>query len=291
MSLKPCPQCGKMISDKAERCPKCGLDVRSLYSAENSQATQNINNPPINEKTAINNTSTQPPNNENPSHQGDPSFIKEPPYNEVSYIEKPKKSRSGLWISVCIILAVGIGAAIWIPVHLHNEKLKAEHLALLEQQRLDSIAAVREDSIKRAEIERIEKARQDSIKEEDELRLLPKYLCGNTFKNLEKIGFKKVYEEKHDVPDEPGLTEGEIIYERILNGRKIVYRFSFDTSSYSDFTFYDKEDLNKFISALKSIGYKKGEYNYYVRYKNGEEDWNYPPISIDGNVIGVSVDY
>ena len=151
MALKPCPQCGKMISDKAETCPKCGLDIKNLYSAENSQGTQNINNPPINENAELNNISIQPPINEKPSHQGDPSFIKEHSSNEASsYTGQMKKSRTGLWIVLSIILAVGIGAAIWIPVHLHNEKLLTpeEEVRKFGSYFVEKISAGQLDSIK-----------------------------------------------------------------------------------------------------------------------------------------------
>ena len=282
MALKPCPQCGKMISDKAERCPKCGLDVKSLYLEENSQGTQNINNPPINEKAVINNTSTQPPNYENPSHQGDPSVIKEPSYNEVSsYTENPKKSRTGIWICVCIILAVGIGAAIWIPIYKHNEKIKAEHLALLEQQRLDSIAAVE------AEMARLEQMRLDSIEFENSHRLtadiwftkgatLMKNHCLNTIKNMDFEPGEIVNTGKVDGEVEYELFDSRYIpYYRTINGRKIEIRDhqykllrwggSGEPATNSewvggteiDIIFYDKNDYEDLKRSLKSIGLKR----------------------------------
>ena len=130
--MKPCPRCGKMISDKATKCPQCGLDVNNISSTGNSQDPQNINRPPVNEWS---------------SQQGQPPFI-----------EPPRKSKKGLWIGLIILLAVGIGAAIWIPVYRHNEKLKAEQLAIIEQHRRDSIAAVE------AELARLEQQRLDSIR-------------------------------------------------------------------------------------------------------------------------------
>ena len=150
MALKPCPQCGKMISDKAERCPKCGLDLRNTSEQAKAPDAQNISQQPLIEK---------PTANEGSAYRSNPTII-ERHYKsgQPARIDKPKKSRIGLWICVCIILVVGIGAAIWIPVHFHNEKLKAEHLALLEQQRMDSIAAVE------AELARLEQHRKDSIK-------------------------------------------------------------------------------------------------------------------------------
>lgn len=149
MALKPCPRCGKLISDKAERCPKCGLDVRNFSSPGNSQGTQNIRSSSIIEKTAINNSFTQLPINEM-SFQHTLPINKEGSFyvGNQSYIEPPKKSKTGLWICVSIILAVGIGAAIWIPVHLHNEKLKAKQLALLEQHRLASIAMAEAEGVR-----------------------------------------------------------------------------------------------------------------------------------------------
>ena len=150
MALKPCPRCGKMISDKAERCPQCGLDVMNINSAQNPQNQQPKSRPTIIDK---------------PLPQGQPTIIEKPSQDEyTTLIEQPKKSKKGLWICLCIILAIGIGAAIWIPVHRHNEKLRAEHIALLEQQRLDSIAAVE------AELARLEQIRQDSIRQDSIFR-------------------------------------------------------------------------------------------------------------------------
>ena len=129
MALKPCPRCGKMISDKAERCPKCALDLRNTSTQENARGARNAPQSPIIGKSTANDV---------PAQRSNPTVIPGP-YQSVQpkKIVKPKKSKTGLWIFLCIILAVGIGAAIWIPIYRNKEKL---NMALLEQRRLDSIA-------------------------------------------------------------------------------------------------------------------------------------------------------
>ena len=54
MALKPCPQCGKMISNKAERCPKCGLDLRNTSEQAKAPDAKNISQQPLIEKPTAN---------------------------------------------------------------------------------------------------------------------------------------------------------------------------------------------------------------------------------------------
>ena len=285
MALKPCPQCGKMISDKAEKCPKCGLDIKNLYSAENSQGTQNINNPPINEKTALNNTSTHQPSNEGPFNQGVSSSINEPSYNEVSsYKENPKKSRTGLWICVCIILAVSMGAAIWIPIYKHNEKIKAEQLARIILHRRDSIAAVE------AELARLEQMRLDSIKLEqykqsiDNQFVTPKDIF-TSYKKGWTDGVKKMLNAKgYELTDirkfeEQWYDEGTFInteWTYALESTNPEYKVwnkvrLFDQGDEGEICyieFCDEEHLQSFIQQSLKLGLKKekiGKNSFYRR--------------------------
>ena len=268
MALKPCPRCGKMISDKAERCPQCGLDVKNLNSAHNPQYQQNNSHPTIIDR---------------PLQQGQPTIIDRPSQDEYpTIIEYPKKSKRGLWIFLSIILVVGIGAAIWIPIHHHNEKLKAEQLAIIEQQRLDSIAAVEEQ------------IRQDSIEFENTHRLtadiwftkgdpFTKNNWVKTIKNMDFEPGKIVNTGKVDGEVEYELFDSRYIpYYRTINGRKIEIRdhqykllseggsepFPVTNSEWVggteiDIIFYDKNDYEDLKKSLKSMGLKKKE-NYWT---------------------------
>ena len=142
MALKPCPQCGKMISDKAERCPKCGLDLRNTSEQAKAPDAQNILQQPLIEK---------PTANEGSEYRSNPTIIERHYQSgQPTRIDKPKKSKRGLWIFLSIILAVGIGAAIWIPVHLHNEKLLTpeEEVRKFGSYFVEKISAGQLDSIK-----------------------------------------------------------------------------------------------------------------------------------------------
>ncbi|MCH5223981.1 MAG: hypothetical protein J1E82_08050, partial [Muribaculaceae bacterium] len=177
---------------------------------------------------------------------------------------------------------VGIGAAIWIPVHLHNEKLKAEHLALLEQQRLDSISAV-EAELARLEQLRQDSIRQDSIKNEEAYRIHPKMFKYGNFSKLKSLGFKKVDEEYEDSGDGPDYHY--VKYERVFNGRKTIYEITEWGSSNSSLTFEDNGDKDFFLKELKGLGYKKNGRSY------ENTNYEYPPIYIEGNKIFIAIDY
>ncbi|MCH5318206.1 MAG: hypothetical protein J1E38_00680 [Paramuribaculum sp.] len=132
MALRDCPECGKMISDKAERCPHCGVDPR--------EATEKVTpeRKPVEATTAYSSKGTN-------------------------------DSRSGGKKKLCLILVplilIGVGVAIWVPVYQHK-KAEAEEQARLEQIRQDSIAAVE------AELARLEQLRQDSIAKEEKRKAL-----------------------------------------------------------------------------------------------------------------------
>ena len=141
MSLKPCPQCGKMISDKAERCPKCGLDLRNTSEQAKAPDAQNISQQPLIEK---------PTANEGSAYRSNPTIIERHYQSgQHAWIDKPKKSKRGLWIVLSIILAIGIGAAIWIPLY-HNQKLKKpeEEVRKFGSYFVEKISAGQLDSIK-----------------------------------------------------------------------------------------------------------------------------------------------
>ena len=134
MALKPCPRCGKMISDKAERCPQCGLEVKNINSAHNPQYQQNNSHPTIFDR---------------PLQQSQPTIIEKPSQDEYpTVIEYPKKSKKGLWIFLSIVLAVVIGAAIWIPIHHHNEKLPEEKVRIFGSYFVEKVLSGQLDSIK-----------------------------------------------------------------------------------------------------------------------------------------------
>ena len=278
MALRPCPRCGKMISDKAEKCPHCGLDVKNFSSIGPSQELQNVSPPPTTEYRI---PQGSPQVTENNSYEGN-----------YPYIEPPKKSRTVLWIFLGIIIAVGIGAAIWIPIHHHNEKMKAEHLALLEQQRLDSIAAVE------AELARQEQMRCDSIKLEqykqsiDNQFVTPKDIF-TSYKNGRTDGVKKMLKAKgYELTntrkvEEQWYDEGTFInteWTYALESTNPEYKVwnkvrLFDQGDEGEICyieFCDDEHLQSFIQQSLKLGLKEekiGESIFYRRNSGNYDDW------------------
>ena len=167
MALKPCPQCGKMISDKAEKCPQCGLDIKNFPPEEISSDIHDVGNTSIIEKSIIS-------DNSEPIEQ---AVLTEKYLSVENPIvnKKKNKTRKWLWFWLCFTWLVGIGAAIWIPIYRHNEKLNDRELVLKEMQRLDSVADVESKKLElinnqkldsmaavETEPERLEQVRQDS---------------------------------------------------------------------------------------------------------------------------------
>ena len=243
------------------------MDVKNINSAHNPQYQQNNSHPTIIDR---------------PLQQGQPTIIEKPSQDEYpTIIEHPKKSKKGLWIFLSIILVVGIGAAIWISIHHHNEKLKAEQLALIEQQRLDSIAAVEAELAKLEQL-RLDSIRQNSIKDEEANRIHPKMFKYGNFSKLESLGFKKVY-EKYEEGDQ--LDFQYCKYERVFNGRKTIYDYYEGGSTNSSLTFEDKDDKYLFLKELKGLGYKKSGNSYETT------NFDYPPIYVEGDKIYIAIDY
>ena len=279
MALKPCPRCGNYISDKAVRCPKCGLYLRNTSGQAKAPDAQNISQQTLNEK---------PTANEGSANRSNPTIIERPYQSgQPARIDKPKKSKTGLWIFLCIILAVGIGAAIWIPVHHHNEKLKAEHLALLEQQRLDSIAAVE------AELARIEQQRRDSIEFEqykqsiDNQFVTPKDIF-TSYKNGWTDGVKKMLKARgyeltntrkfeEEWYDEGTFINTEWTYTlespnpeyKVWN--KVKLQDQGDEGEICYIEFCDEEHLQSFIKQSLKLGLKKEKGSNY--YRRDSEDY------------------
>lgn len=141
------------------------------------------------------------------------------------------------------------------------EENQAEDQAMAAQARLDSI-------------------RQDSIANEENLRIKPQYLSYDTDfqKKIKSLGFKKVKEKVEETED--GIEEGEVRYERVLNGRKIIYEKSWDTCTVEILTFQDPSDLKRFKEDMLNFGYKKEGENYVSKKQS-----NYPELSIEGNKI------
>lgn len=255
MALRDCPECGKKISDKAERCPHCGVDPR--------KARENV----APERKPVEATTAYGSNEPNNGSGG---------------------GKKKLWLILVPLILIGIGIAIWVPVYQHK---KAEELARIEQMRQDSIAAVeaelarieqlRQDSIKAAE---------DSIKREEEFRVHPSIFKGGNYSaKLEKLGFKLIRHNVHEYEDGP--DEEEEIYERVFNNRKITYVFWSDSSSGAHITFEDKGDFDQFVKEMKAIGYRKGANDWPGTY-SVPNNWDYAPMTIGKNQrIHISMDY
>lgn len=111
-------------------------------------------------------------------------------------------------------------------------------------EQLAKIEAARRDSI-----------RQDSIEEEERMRvtykLLTPYEGIPKVKELKKLGFKLKYEKTGGQGAEYGLPSKEGEYERIFNGRKITYIYSTCDDVREYFYFEDKRDFDFFLKDLK----------------------------------------
>ena len=148
----------------------------------------------------------------------------------------------------------------------------------------DSIAAVeaaREEALRIAEQARLDSIRLDSIENEENLRIKPQYFSYDidSQKKMKSLGFKKV-REKIGMDDEIGIEVGEVRYERVLNGRKIIYEVWWDTCSGEILTFQDTSDFERFKEDLLNLGFKK-DGNFYISKKLT----NYPEISIEGKKV------
>lgn len=123
MALIKCPECRKMISDKAERCPHCGQKFPTHSSSPAPKEAQ----PTV----AFSNEAT------------------------TAYDSGGLGNGGGGKKLLCMILALAllilIAVAIWGTVHQHK-KVEAEEITRLEQMRRDLIPAAE-----------AELARQDSI--------------------------------------------------------------------------------------------------------------------------------
>lgn len=150
----------------------------------------------------------------------------------------------------------------------------------------DSIAQVEADrKAQEAAKEAMEKARldsilQDSIAQEEKMRIDPKIFAreGYEKKLLNQYGFKVVYDRKfinYDIDE--GFEDYEIRYTRTFNGRKIVYDAWGSTCMGATLTFYDPVDKKNFIEDINKAGYKKESPNLYVR----ENPWH--QITFEGN--------
>ena len=111
-------------------------------------------------------------------------------------------------------------------------------------EQLAKIEAARRDSI-----------RQDSLAEEERMRvtykLLTPYEGIPKVKELKKLGFKLKYEKTGGQGAEYGLPSKEGEYERIFNGRKITYIYSTCDDVREYFYFDDKRDFDFFLKDLK----------------------------------------
>lgn len=256
--MKYCPGCGNPLYGNEKFCPRCG-------TPQNSGGNQ---------------THIEPPTGNGGWPQGGNATRIDRPYppGQPTRMNRPNKPKSGIWFWVGFLIAIGIGAAIWIPIYHHNEKTKAEEQARIQQHKRDSITAVQ------AGLARLERQRQDSIKDEEAHRIHPKmFKSGRWSSNLKSLGFKKVDEKNvysYDGPDYEYVK-----YQRIYNGRKITYEYWAEGSSYSSLTFGDKGDKDLFIKEMKALGYKK-DGDYY-----DHSNYDYPPMRVEGNKIYISTDY
>ena len=128
MALIKCKNCGHMISDKANKCPKCGTPTYLEVAASPNDVV---------------------PLNEDEQHQ------------PVYYEGEENDSHRWRYVVIAILLVAIAGGGYWAyDYNKHNKELEKLRI----KQYNDSIAKAKADSI--AEVARIEQARIDSINKE-----------------------------------------------------------------------------------------------------------------------------
>ena len=196
MALKDCPKCGRKISDKAPKCPHCGVNFHleeDLPTNETSNAEEKNKDIPLKEKRVGIFSSDEKYASESSPHTTD----------------KHSKSSKNLRLIILIIVLImlGAGSAFYYKhyIELEQEKIRFE-------QHQDSI-----DSFKK-ERTRLESIRRDSIAKVDSLsQLMPKFTdlfskesnnsislrdFDKIIRTLKDKGYKKIYSDTQ-------LGEGE----------------------------------------------------------------------------------
>lgn len=131
MALINCPECGKEISDKAERCPGCGKDLKELLrvNADKPSALCEECGAEISEGSSTCPNCGCPV----PSSSSDVA----PQKVEITGVNLPKakKSTKKVIIAIAIVLALAVIGTI-TGIQIHNKKL-AEQAKLVEQAQLE----------------------------------------------------------------------------------------------------------------------------------------------------------
>ena len=287
MALIKCLRCGHMISDKAEKCPKCGTPVQKVEEApqpikEEEKIIPEVESP-INETPKADNPINESPKNDKPITEGSKDETVAPA-EECS--DKPK---SQIWKTVCgiIILIAIVTGGIYFYV---DSQLKAEeeHEAMLKAKADSAMVA---DSLARVAAER---ARQDSIKAVKAIRqkfvrfedvycpnpsIYNEYdIDKNLFKKLKERGYSilKIEEdsEYHETFEETIVTKHYYLgvnmeyggYWKATNspcsGIECVVS-DYPYNSYTIIHFDNVSDLEVFLSDAINFGFKK----------SGEQEW------------------
>lgn len=146
MALINCPNCGKKVSDRAAKCPHCGVDIKTLKvtvseSSEKEKKPDKITSAVIQEEakhkeiisTSTTETKGASMSTEEPeSNQGE---VNKEEVEEEKVI--PKKKNSLRWILFALIF-IGLGTVGYLFFN-HHQKMR-EMDALRLQQTQDSIA-------------------------------------------------------------------------------------------------------------------------------------------------------
>lgn len=124
----------------------------------------------------------------------------------------------------------------------------------------DSIAQV-EAAQAAAEQARLDSIRQDSIANEEKMRIDPTYFVNSEgYSKPEelviKYGFKLKKKETEVLDEENGVESRTFIYSRNFNNRRIDFESWYDTCSGVTIVFRDKIDFDNFIEDLIKNGFK-----------------------------------
>ena len=137
MPLIKCPECGRMVSDRAAECPHCGGPLKQESSPQDYQ-----------------------PDTDAPVSQATSPQDNQPVMSDDEMIQ-PDEQPSRRWLyaviaALVIVLAAGIGYYFYDK----GQKQKAYEREVFVK---DSLAQVRRDSLEQVRRDSIEQARQDSI--------------------------------------------------------------------------------------------------------------------------------
>ena len=145
------------------------------------------------------------------------------------------------------------------------------HQLEMRQNAEEAVRAAEEAAALAATQARQDSLKQDSIKQEEKMRLKVSMFRDAWWdeKALKRIGFKKIKKKETALYDD-GPSLYEETYTRTFNGRRIDVEGSAESCHGVEVIFYDNKDKEPFLKELKKIGsdtYEKYGFDYKVTKK------------------------